>query len=61
MMQLTNKSSRLGDRHLENILLDENTGDAIHVDFNCLFDKVRDPRFNRRRSFVIYSFPRAKH
>lgn len=31
---------RLGDRHLENILLDVSSGDAIHVDFNCLFDKV---------------------
>ncbi|KAA1466566.1 hypothetical protein DENSPDRAFT_811680 [Dentipellis sp. KUC8613] len=29
----------LGDRHGENILLDENSGDAIHVDFNCLFEK----------------------
>ncbi|KAI5893599.1 uncharacterized protein SCHCODRAFT_02730130 [Schizophyllum commune H4-8] len=29
----------LGDRHLENILLDINTGQAIHVDFNCLFEK----------------------
>ena len=32
---------RLGDRHCENILLDNNTGDAVHVDFNCLFEKVR--------------------
>lgn len=31
---------RLGDRHLENILLDTNTGDVVHVDFNCLFEKV---------------------
>jgi len=30
----------LGDRHCENILLDTNTGDVVHVDFNCLFDKV---------------------
>lgn len=30
---------RLGDRHGENILFDERTGDCIHVDFNCLFDK----------------------
>ncbi|EGO27933.1 hypothetical protein SERLADRAFT_414152 [Serpula lacrymans var. lacrymans S7.9] len=30
----------LGDRHCENILLDTNTGDAVHVDFNCLFEKV---------------------
>ncbi|KAI6024462.1 hypothetical protein EDC04DRAFT_2869391 [Pisolithus marmoratus] len=29
----------LGDRHCENILLDTNTGDVVHVDFNCLFDK----------------------
>jgi len=29
----------LGDRHLENILLDSKTGDAVHVDFNCLFWK----------------------
>ena len=33
--------SRLGDRHCENILLDSNTGDVVHVDFNCLFEKVR--------------------
>jgi Phosphatidylinositol 3- and 4-kinase len=32
---------RLGDRHCENILLDSNTGDVVHVDFNCLFDKAR--------------------
>lgn len=29
----------LGDRHAENILLDTMTGDAVHVDFNLLFDK----------------------
>jgi hypothetical protein len=32
--------NRLGDRHCENILLDIVTGDLIHVDFNCLFEKV---------------------
>ena len=31
----------LGDRHLENILMDSHTGDVVHVDFNCLFEKVR--------------------
>jgi serine/threonine-protein kinase ATR len=31
---------RLGDRHGENILLDSNNGDTVHVDFNCLFDKA---------------------
>ena len=30
----------LGDRHCENILLDKYAGDVVHVDFNCLFEKV---------------------
>lgn len=30
----------LGDRHGENILLDSTCGDIVHVDFNCLFNKV---------------------
>ena len=30
----------LGDRHGENILLDSTNGDCVHVDFNCLFNKV---------------------
>jgi len=29
----------LGDRHAENVLLDATTGDCVHVDFSCLFDK----------------------
>ncbi|EJU06214.1 hypothetical protein DACRYDRAFT_112961 [Dacryopinax primogenitus] len=29
----------LGDRHGENILFDSTNGDAVHVDFNCLFEK----------------------
>lgn len=36
-----NPRCRLGDRHCENILIDETNGDTVHVDFNCLFDKVR--------------------
>lgn len=30
----------LGDRHGENILLDSTNGGVIHVDFNCLFNRV---------------------
>lgn len=30
----------LGDRHGENILFDSESGDIVHVDFNCLFNKV---------------------
>ena len=29
----------LGDRHGENVLIDSSTGDCVHVDFSCLFDK----------------------
>ncbi|KAK7740732.1 serine/threonine-protein kinase M1 [Cytospora paraplurivora] len=29
----------LGDRHGENVLLQEGNGGVFHVDFNCLFDK----------------------
>ncbi|KAJ3030098.1 UNVERIFIED_CONTAM: serine/threonine-protein kinase M1 [Siphonaria sp. JEL0065] len=29
----------LGDRHGENILFDELSGDCVHVDLNCLFEK----------------------
>ncbi|KAH9385563.1 serine/threonine-protein kinase ATR [Nematocida major] len=29
----------LGDRHCENILFDEKTGETVHVDLNCIFDK----------------------
>lgn len=30
----------LGDRHGENILFDGLSGDTVHVDLNCLFEKV---------------------
>lgn len=30
----------LGDRHGENILFDSTCGDCVHVDFNCLFNRV---------------------
>lgn len=40
----SNFGCRLGDRHCENILLDSNTGDTVHVDFNCLFEKVSPTR-----------------
>lgn len=37
----TKNNHRLGDRHGENILFEEGTGGVLHVDFNCLFDKVK--------------------
>lgn len=38
-MKTLTVEGRLGDRHGENILIDETNGDTAHVDFNCLFDK----------------------
>jgi len=29
----------LGDRHAENIMVDTSSGDCVHVDFDCIFDK----------------------
>ncbi|URD73045.1 PI3Kc [Musa troglodytarum] len=31
----------LGDRHLDNILMDFSTGDIVHIDYNVCFDKGR--------------------
>ena len=39
-MRKEDANDRLGDRHGENILFDSLTGDTVHVDLNCLFDKV---------------------
>lgn len=30
----------LGDRHGENLLIHTESGECVHVDFDCLFDKV---------------------
>lgn len=38
--EIANNVFRLGDRHCENILIAENDGQVMHVDFSCLFDKV---------------------
>lgn len=39
-LELNTLCPSLGDRHCENMLLDGVTGDVVHVDFNCLFEKV---------------------
>ena len=38
-MSMTGYVVGLGDRHGENILFDETTGNCLHVDLNCVFDK----------------------
>ena len=39
---ISNLAFRLGDRHCENIMMDDITGDTVHCDFNCLFERVSD-------------------
>ena len=39
-MSMVGYTLGLGDRHGENILFDSVSGDCVHVDFNCLFNKV---------------------
>ena len=40
MMSMVGYILGLGDRHGENILFDSTNGDCVHVDFNCLFNRV---------------------
>lgn len=30
----------LGDRHLDNVLIDMTTGEVVHIDYNVCFEKV---------------------
>ncbi len=39
VMSMVGTMLGLGDRHGENVLLEEGNGGVFHVDFNCLFDK----------------------
>ncbi|XP_047134569.1 serine/threonine-protein kinase atr isoform X1 [Hydra vulgaris] len=39
VMSMVGYTLGLGDRHGENILFDSISGDCVHVDFNCLFNK----------------------
>lgn len=43
----------LGDRHGENILFDELTGECLHVDLNCLFEKGADFEIPERVPFRL--------
>lgn len=43
----------LGDRHTENILVDEKNGQVVHVDFNCLFEKGISLEYPERVPFRL--------
>lgn len=34
----------LGDRHLDNILLDGRSGEPVHIDYNVVFERGRQLR-----------------
>lgn len=34
----------LGDRHLDNVLIDMTTGEVVHIDYNVCFEKGQFPR-----------------
>ncbi|XP_043241225.1 serine/threonine-protein kinase SMG1-like [Amphibalanus amphitrite] len=38
----------LGDRHLDNLLLDVSTGEVVHIDYNVCFEKGRSLRIPER-------------
>lgn len=43
----------LGDRHLQNILIDEKTAEVIHIDFGKYFNKLIE---KLNTTTYIYSF-----
>eukprot|EP01113_Clastostelium_recurvatum_P038666 TRINITY_DN5809_c0_g1_i10.p1 TRINITY_DN5809_c0_g1~~TRINITY_DN5809_c0_g1_i10.p1 ORF type:complete len:4348 (-),score=882.14 TRINITY_DN5809_c0_g1_i10:23-13066(-) len=43
----------LGDRHMDNILLDHATGDIVHIDYNICFEKGRRLRVPERVPFRL--------
>jgi serine/threonine-protein kinase ATR len=56
----------LGDRHGENILFDSTTGECLHVDFNCLFNKGETFETPERVPFrltrnMVEAFGATKH
>ena len=55
-MSMTGYILGLGDRHGENILLDSTSGDVVHVDFNCLFNKVNKSENFYAPQTTFYSF-----
>ena len=43
----------LGDRHLDNILLDHETGEIVHIDYNICFEKGQQLRVPERVPFRL--------
>ncbi|CAG2102094.1 unnamed protein product [Medioppia subpectinata] len=43
----------LGDRHGENIMIEESTGETVHVDLNCMFNKGEEFQVPERVPFRL--------
>lgn len=41
----------LGDRHLSNILIDLETGEVVHIDYNMCFEKAKSLRVPEKVPF----------
>ena len=41
----------LGDRHLDNVLIDLSTGEVVHIDYNVCFEKGKSLRVPERVPF----------
>lgn len=39
----------LGDRHLDNVLIDMTTGEVVHIDYNVCFEK------GKRRASTLFN------
>lgn len=47
----------LGDRHLRNILVNINDGGVMHVDFDCILNKVSMIAFATQSLFTLFTCP----
>ena len=54
----------LGDRHLDNILMDSRTAELVHIDYNIVFERGRKLPVPEvvpfRLTHVIKVFPRSQ-
>ena len=50
----------LGDRHLDNILLDTRSGEVVHIDYNIIFDRGLQLRVPEIVPFRLTPMPQVK-
>lgn len=45
----------LGDRHLDNVLIDMTTGEVVHIDYNVCFEKGQLSSANTQKILITFS------